>query len=133
MAIRKISAWWSASPLLGITFGTPDERVLPEDAMSRQVSSLPQADFDGNDDAALHVVDTPVGKAPLESYAAELSGLQGVVRVETSTGTRPPPQALHDRFGLSESGPAPAVASEPVTESPYVKNKSPSGRGLEHG
>jgi len=26
----------AASPLLGITFGTPDERVLPEDATSRQ-------------------------------------------------------------------------------------------------
>ncbi|MFD5080512.1 MMPL family transporter [Streptomyces sp. NPDC058371] len=78
----------AASPLLGITFGTPDERVLPEDAESRQVSSVLGEKFNGNDDAALHVViDNPVGKAPLESYAVELSGLKGVVRVETSTGT----------------------------------------------
>jgi len=78
----------AASPLLGITFGTPDERVLPEDAASRQVSSVLQEKFNGNDDAALHVViDKPVSKAPLESYAAELSRLDGVVRVETSTGT----------------------------------------------
>ncbi|KIF69295.1 membrane protein [Streptomyces sp. AcH 505] len=78
----------AAGPLLGITFGTPDERVLRSDAESRQVSSVLQEKFNGNDDAALHVViDKPVGKAPLESYAAELAGLKGVVRVETSAGT----------------------------------------------
>lgn len=77
----------AASPLLGITFGTPDERVLPEDAQSRQVSTVLQEKFNGSDDAALHVViDNPVSKAPLESYADELSGLKGVVRVETSQG-----------------------------------------------
>nr|WSY57359.1 MMPL family transporter [Streptomyces sp. NBC_00886] len=79
---------FAASPLLGITFGTPDERVLPEDATSRQVSAVLREDFNGNDDAALHVViGKAVSKAPLESYATELSGLKGVVRVETSTGT----------------------------------------------
>ncbi|MEU9955055.1 MMPL family transporter [Streptomyces sp. NPDC050982] len=78
----------AASPLLGITFGTPDERVLPEDAESRQVSSVLQEKFNGSDDSAVHVViDKAVSKAPLESYAVELSGLKGVVRVETSTGT----------------------------------------------
>ncbi|QQM38566.1 MMPL family transporter [Streptomyces liliifuscus] len=78
----------ATSPLLGITFGTPDERVLPEDAESRQVSSVLQEKFNGSDDSALHVViDKAVDKAPLESYAVELSGLKGVVRVETSAGT----------------------------------------------
>ncbi|MFJ5845424.1 MMPL family transporter [Streptomyces sp. NPDC092903] len=78
----------AAGPLLGITFGTPDERVLSSGAESRQVSAVLQEKFDGNDDAALHIViDTSVGKAPLASYAAELSGLKGVARVETSTGS----------------------------------------------
>ncbi|GGV25112.1 membrane protein [Streptomyces longisporoflavus] len=78
----------AASPLLGITFGTPDERVLPEDAQSRQVSAVLQEKFNGSDDAALHVViDAPLGKAPLTAYAAGLSGLEGVVRVESSAGT----------------------------------------------
>ncbi|MGW0668348.1 MMPL family transporter [Streptomyces sp. NPDC002746] len=78
----------AASPLLGITFGTPDERVLSSGAESRQVSAVLQEKFDGNEDAALHVViDTSVGKAPLASYAAGLSGLKGVARVETSAGT----------------------------------------------
>ncbi|AXG79685.1 MMPL family transporter [Streptomyces paludis] len=78
----------AASPLLGITFGTPDERVLPEDAGSRQVSTALRENFDGSEDAALNIViGTPVSKAPLESYATELAALPGVARVEASTGT----------------------------------------------
>lgn len=78
----------AAGPLLGITFGTADERVLPEDAKSRQVSTALRENFNGNDAAALHVViDQAVDKAPLASYAARLSGLEGVARVETGTGT----------------------------------------------
>ncbi|MFI8088081.1 MMPL family transporter [Streptomyces sp. NPDC086080] len=78
----------AASPLLGITFGIPDERVLPEDAGSRQVSTALRENFDGTEEAALHIViDQAVEKGPLASYASELSDLDGVVRVETSTGT----------------------------------------------
>ncbi|MEU6819452.1 MMPL family transporter [Streptomyces atriruber] len=78
----------AASPLLGITFGTADERVLPEDAKSREVSVSLRENFNGNDAAALHVViDQAVDKAPLAAYAAKLSGLEGVARVETGAGT----------------------------------------------
>ncbi|WP_407561913.1 MMPL family transporter [Streptomyces sp. 184] len=78
----------AASPLLGITFGTPDERVLPEDSESRQVATVLREDFAGSDDGAVHVViDGAVADAPLASYASELSGLDGVVRVEASTAT----------------------------------------------
>ncbi|MFE6024204.1 MMPL family transporter [Streptomyces niveus] len=78
----------AASPLLGITLGTPDERVLPEDAKSRQVSEVLREKFNGNDDAAVHVVlDNAVDKAPLASYATQLSELAGVVRVEAGPGT----------------------------------------------
>lgn len=78
----------AASPLLGIAFGTPDERVLPEGAESRQVATALREDFDGSEESALHVViDQPVSEAPLASYAAGLSGLDGVVRVETGSGS----------------------------------------------
>ncbi|WP_405610503.1 MMPL family transporter [Streptomyces sp. NBC_01508] len=78
----------AASPLLGITFGTPDERVLPEDAASRQVATALEKNFNGSDAAALHIViEQRVSEAPLGAYAAELSQLQGVERVETSAGT----------------------------------------------
>lgn len=97
----------AASPLLGITLGTPDERVLPEDAESRQVSSVLREKFSGNDDSAIHVIlDKSVAEAPLESYATELSRLDGVVRVEAGTGTyalgRP-----------AEGGPGNAALSRP--------------------
>ncbi|MGM1077845.1 MMPL family transporter [Streptomyces sp. H28] len=78
----------AASPLLGITFGVPDERVLPEDTASRQVSTALRENFDGNEESALVVViDAPVAAGPLESYATELAALRGVERVETSGGT----------------------------------------------
>ncbi|RFU87523.1 MMPL family transporter [Streptomyces triticagri] len=78
----------AASPLLGIGFGTPDERVLPEGAESRQVAAALQKDFNGSDEAALHIVlEQAVDKAQLAAYASELSGLKGVVRVESSAGT----------------------------------------------
>ncbi|GGO48190.1 MMPL family transporter [Streptomyces lasiicapitis] len=100
----------AASPLLGITFGTPDERVLPENAESRQVSTALRENFKGNDAAALHVViDKAVDKAPLESYAAELSGLEGVVRVEASTGVYADGQS-------KASGPGNPALGRPATQ-----------------
>ncbi|MGP3985013.1 MMPL family transporter [Streptomyces sp. KR80] len=78
----------AASPLLGVGFGTPDERVLPESAQSRQVAAAVQQDFAGSDESALQIVTTgPVGRAELGSYATELSQLDGVIRVEAGTGT----------------------------------------------
>ncbi|GGR89743.1 membrane protein [Streptomyces aureoverticillatus] len=100
----------AASPLLGITFGTADERVLPEGAESRRVSAALRDNFNGNDAAPLHVViDKPVAKAPLASYAAELSGLEGVARVETSAGVFTDGQA-------KATGPGNAALGRPAAQ-----------------
>jgi RND superfamily putative drug exporter len=78
----------AASPLLGVTFGTPDERVLPESAQSRQVATVVQHDFTGSDESAVQIVTTgPVSAADLSTYATALSKLDGAARVETSAGT----------------------------------------------
>ncbi|MFE9765428.1 MMPL family transporter [Streptomyces sp. NPDC005808] len=78
----------AASPLLGVTFGTPDERVLPESAQSRQVATAVQSDFTGSDESAVQIVTTgPVAPAELSAYATDLSRLDGTARVETSAGT----------------------------------------------
>jgi putative drug exporter of the RND superfamily len=78
----------AASPLLGATFGMPDERVLPEDAQSRQVSTALERDFPGNSADALQIVTTAgVAKDELGAYAGRISELDGVVRVQASTGT----------------------------------------------
>ncbi|MFD3522435.1 MMPL family transporter [Streptomyces sp. NPDC058653] len=77
----------AAAPLLNITFGTPDERVLPTEAQSRQVATSVQDNFNGTDDSALHIViDQSVGQEPLSAYAGQLSELSGVQRVETAGG-----------------------------------------------
>ncbi|AVH58583.1 MULTISPECIES: MMPL family transporter [Streptomyces] len=78
----------AASPLLGVTFGTPDERVLPESAQSRQVATVVQRDFTGSDESAVQIVTTgPVASDDVRAYATELSRLDGAARVETSAGT----------------------------------------------
>ncbi|MFC0597641.1 MMPL family transporter [Streptomyces palmae] len=77
-----------ASPLLGVSFGTPDERVLPEDAASRSVATQLDRDFAQDDSGAVQIVTTgPVAAAPLRAYAQELSRLPGVARVDTSAGS----------------------------------------------
>jgi RND superfamily putative drug exporter len=92
-----------ASPLLNISFGTPDQGVLTKTADSRVVADRLATGFAGNDAAAVDVViDAPVGTAPLAGYAAQLSRLPGVSRVDSSVGT----------FAGGQPGPAaPADAS----------------------
>ncbi|MGP3951611.1 MMPL family transporter [Streptomyces sp. 7N604] len=97
----------AASPLLGVAFGTPDERVLPESAQSRQVATAVQNNFTGSDESAVQIVTTgPVAPAALGSYATELSRLDDTVRVETSTGTYSEGQS-------SPPGPANAALARP--------------------
>jgi RND superfamily putative drug exporter len=76
-----------ASPLLHISFGTPDDRVLHDDTQSRAVGDVLRDDFAGNSSAALNVVtDGPLSVTDVTAYGAELSRLDGVARVETSAG-----------------------------------------------
>ncbi|MEV6104832.1 efflux RND transporter permease subunit [Streptomyces sp. NPDC051940] len=97
----------AASPLLGVTFGTPDERVLPEDAGSRQVSAAVERGFPSNDESALQLVSTGAVDTPaLDSYARALAGLEGVARVDTSAGSWAGGQR-------SEPGPAAAALGRP--------------------
>jgi putative drug exporter of the RND superfamily len=77
----------AASPLLGARFGMPDERVLPEDAQSRQVSSVLEKEFPGSSTEAVQVVTTAaVPGDALDAYAGRISRLDGVARVEASSG-----------------------------------------------
>ncbi|MQY10524.1 Trehalose monomycolate exporter MmpL3 [Streptomyces sp. RB5] len=118
----------AASPLLGVTFGTPDERVLPGDAGSREVSAALRQGFTANDESALHLVTTgPVGPAELGSYAAKVSSLDGVQRVDTSAGSW--------RTG-QRSAPAPAAAAlgrpdaQRLTVISRLESKSAAARDL---
>jgi putative drug exporter of the RND superfamily len=78
------------SPFLGVRLTLPDDRVLPEDAPSRQVGDIIRAEFSSEDAGALAVV-APEGNgvtpAAIESYAQELALLPAVGRVDAASGT----------------------------------------------
>ena len=79
----------AASPLLGVTFGTPDQTVLRPGISSRQVSESISADFPGDTSTTVNVITAgPVSSAAANAdYARQLSTLPGVVRVDSSAGT----------------------------------------------
>ncbi len=77
-----------ALPLRHVQFGTLDDRVVPATTQSRAVGDVLRTDFTGDSATALNVVtDGPLDRAALTGYAARLSGLAGVARVETSVAT----------------------------------------------
>lgn len=76
-----------AVPLAGIELGTPDDRVLPTSASSRQAGDVLRSAFAGDGTHPIQVVSTSaVPEADLASYAAALGALPDVVRVETAAG-----------------------------------------------
>jgi RND superfamily putative drug exporter len=78
----------AASPLLGITFGTPDQGVLRTEAESRQVADALVTRFPGNAGSPIDIVTTgPVDATGVAAYARTLSQLPDVVRVSSSAGT----------------------------------------------
>jgi RND superfamily putative drug exporter len=78
-------------PFRLVSFGLPDDRVLPRSAQAHQASQLERHDFPGGLDNAISVVMPRTGTAPaadrVGSYATRLSDLPHVSRVEAATGT----------------------------------------------
>ncbi|MGW0760128.1 MMPL family transporter [Streptomyces sp. NPDC002814] len=75
----------AASPLLGLRFGLPDERTLPEGTSSRTTSEIVHREFAAEPTDTVQVV---LGEpADTRSYAAELSRLPGVFQVDAPEGT----------------------------------------------
>jgi RND superfamily putative drug exporter len=116
------------TPFLGARFGLPDDRVLPESASSRQVQDQIRENFTSQEAAALSVVAVEAGPpgperdAAIDDYAAELSTLDGVARVDAATGSylggRPvaPPTAASARFeGADGTWLAVVPAVEPIS------------------
>ena len=76
-----------ASPLLHVSAGTPDDRVLRTSAESRQVGDVLRTHFGGDASTAVQLVTTgPVGRAALTDYARRLSTLPEVELVQASVG-----------------------------------------------
>ena len=95
------------SPFLGIGFGLPDDRVLPEEASSRQVQDVIRTEFSSDEANALSVVAPGAGDPAalgddIDRYAAELSRIDDVSRVDALTGS------YVDGQRVIEGGPAAA-------------------------
>ncbi|HEX9992588.1 MAG TPA: MMPL family transporter [Acidimicrobiales bacterium] len=79
-------------PFLRIDFGLPDDRVLPADASSHQVSQVLRDEFASEEATALSVVapgagDPAAATGEIDAYAARLSAIPGVARVDAVTGS----------------------------------------------
>ena len=94
------------APFLGLRLGTPDDRVLAPGAEVRETHDILREDYAAGEAATIQVVVPDVGSASSEiaGYAAELSALDGVARVDALTGSYvagaevAPPGALSQRF-----------------------------------
>jgi len=81
------------APFFRVHFGLPDDRVLPKTATSRLVSDQLRKNFSSEEASALGVV-APDAGAPgalrnsrVSAYAASLSKIPGVARVDAITGS----------------------------------------------
>src|SRR5262249_38984250 len=99
-------------PFLPLHIGLGDDRVLPAGRSSRQVQNVIRRDFASNEAGALEVVAPhadPNDAATLGRYAAVLSRIRGVARVDANTGSYvhgapvPAPAATAARFQSSAS------------------------------
>jgi len=76
------------APFLGVAFGLPDDRVLPEGAAGREVSELLRDEFASNEAASFGVVVEEMGaEDDIAAYAATVSAIEGVAQVDASTGS----------------------------------------------
>ena len=80
------------TPFLGVSFGLPDDRVLPAGAASRQVSDALRTSFAADESSAVSLVATgtgdPTGRLQdIDRYASALSRLDGVSRVDALSGS----------------------------------------------
>jgi RND superfamily putative drug exporter len=117
------------TPFLGARFGLPDDRVLPQSASSRQVQDQIRANFSSREASALSIVAVEAGPAgaardaEVGRYAAALSAIDGVARVDASTGSYQdgrrvfPPTDASARFSGEEGTWLALVPSvEPISE-----------------
>ncbi|WP_125777403.1 MMPL family transporter [Antribacter gilvus] len=79
------------APTLGLTFGSPDDRVLNDSGQPvRAMYDTVRADFAAEDADSLSVVVLDTGGSPdgddVAAYAASLSAIQGVARVDSAAG-----------------------------------------------
>jgi RND superfamily putative drug exporter len=120
----------SAVPFGSVVFGLPDDRVLPRDAPASQVAEALRTDFPSRESLALSVVvpESSGDAADVTSYASALSEVEGVERVDASSGS------FVDGAPVAPAGPGSArLDAEGGTSLrvvPAIEPNSPAGEQL---
>ncbi|RRS00444.1 MMPL family transporter [Glycomyces terrestris] len=115
-----------ASPLLDVRFGVPDERALPEDAASRVVTDQVTGNFTAEETDALLVLAEDADAAALAAYAAELSRVDVIARVDSAAGAfaegRPVAPADTERFAWhgTDTWLSAVPTTEAMRDDPYA-------------
>ena len=74
-------------PFLRVEFGVPDDRVLPADDPARQISDVLRDEFSSAESEAFPiVVSGGATDSAIAAYASQLSLVEGIARVDASTG-----------------------------------------------
>ena len=95
------------APFLGVQFGYPDDRVLPEGAVTRKSADVIRAEFASQEQAGVGVAAPGLGADDprLSGYAAALSQVPGAARVDTALGS-----FVNGRLALPASAAPPVFA-----------------------
>jgi RND superfamily putative drug exporter len=121
-----------ALPFFHLTPGLPDDRVLPPNAQSREVGDELRAHYSSRETGSLAVVlpGAATADTALDAYAARLSGLDTVSRVDARTGVYLkgqrvlPPGELTARFAVA--------GGDWLSVVPAVEPLSPESEALVH-
>jgi putative drug exporter of the RND superfamily len=90
-----------ATPLLSVTFGTPDERVLPAGAASHQVGDALRNDFATTPDVIDVLITPALPTEQLRNYQQRLDHLPGVQTTDVTVGGGRPGQPATQRITLT--------------------------------
>ena len=125
------------APFLRISFGLPDDRVLPATATSRQVQDTIRTQFGSNEVSAVEIVAptapnpaTPGEAAVIAGYAARISTVPGVGRVDAATGSYiggqrvAPPNPASARFIATGGGGGTWLSAVPTVEPQSAKGEA---------
>lgn len=89
-----------SSPLLSVTFGTPDERVLPTNAPSHQVGDVLRNDFATTPDVVEVLLTPALPSSELRTFTRQLTALNGVQRADISVSAAGAGQPASQRVRL---------------------------------
>jgi putative drug exporter of the RND superfamily len=99
-----------ASPLLHVSFATPDERVLPSSSATHQVGDVLRADFATKPSVIDVILTPPPRQAAVADYRRRLTALAGVQQVKVGLADRT------DRVSLSTGLDSASGAAQKLVE-----------------